>query len=150
MRDATQHRTVYRSITTAAIYPVVGALLAAPSIALLISSPPGVVDGVEVAIGLALSLLAIFRLGRCGIYVEPDGIRVLNPLSSTRVRWDEIRRFVLPDRGACRIQRHGASAVKVFGIQPATWATLRRMCHTRESAMVDELNRRLANRRLTS
>jgi hypothetical protein len=71
---------------------------------------------------------------------------VLNPLSSTLLRWDEIRRFVLAQHGSCQVERLNGSTLKVFGIQQPLWATALRTRATREAAMIDALNRRVGER----
>jgi hypothetical protein len=139
--------TAYRRSAKAVAFVVAGMYGVAMMIAILEFTRPDAVDGAEVGLGLVLSLWSMVRLSRCGIYADHDGIRVLNPLSSTRLRWDEIRRFVLEDQGPCRIERVHGSSVKVFGIQHSVWAALRRSRRTPEAAMIDELNRRLDDRR---
>jgi hypothetical protein len=136
-------RTTYRNRIKTVAFVVAGVYGAAMMIAIATLTRPSGADGVKVGVGLLLSLWSIFRLSRCGIYADHDGIRVLNPLSSTRLRWHEIRRFVLSDRGPARIESvHGAS-VKVFGLQRSPWAVLRRSVRTPEERMIDELNGRL-------
>jgi hypothetical protein len=142
--------TTYRHPMKALVFVIAGVYVAAMMIAILVLTRPGLVDGVKVGLGFVVSLWSIFRLSRCGIYADHDGIRVLNPLSSTRLRWDEIRRFVLTDRGPSRIERVHGSSVKVFGIQRSTWAVMRSSRRTREAAMIDELNQRLGDRLSTA
>jgi hypothetical protein len=77
------------------------------------------------------------------VYADANGIRILNPLSTTRVRWDEIRGFELTDRGSCRVERVDASHVNVFGIQQPQWGGPGRPRGRRERGMIEELNRRL-------
>jgi hypothetical protein len=130
----------------AIVFVAAGVFYAPVTIALLALSDPDAGDTIKIGLGFAVSLWSIFRLRRCGLYPDHDGVLVLNPLSSTRLRWDEIRRFALTERGQGRVERVRGSAVKIFGIQQNTWATLRRASRTPETAMIDELNRRLTDR----
>jgi hypothetical protein len=50
------------------------------------------------------------------------------------------------ERGACGVERVDGATVKVFGLQQTTWAVMRGSLHTRETVMIDELNRRLDER----
>jgi hypothetical protein len=139
-------RTTYRNSTKTVTFVVAGVYGLAMMIAIVALTHPAGGEALKVGVGLLLSVWSIFRLSRCGIYADHDGIRVLNPLSSTHLRWEEIRRFVLNEHGPARIESvHGAS-VKVFGIQHSPWAALRRSVRTPEARMIDELNRRLQTR----
>jgi hypothetical protein len=115
-------------------------------VALLLLGPRDAGSVVEDVVGLVFSLWALLRLSRCGIYADGEGIRILNPLSTTRVRWDELRRFELTDRGSCRVERVAGSQVKVFGIQQPHWGGPGRPRGWRERGMIEELNRRLGAR----
>lgn len=140
-------RTTYRSSVLSFLIGASGVFGAVVMVFILVFGPPdNVGDGVQVGLGLVLSLWAIFRLSRCGIRADDDGIRLLNPVSSTHLRWDEIRRFVLMDDGACRIERVDGSTVKVFGIREPKWARLRRSRRSQEARTIDALNRRLSDR----
>jgi hypothetical protein len=124
------------------LFVAAGAWFLVSMIAILVLGRPDTGEALKVGVGLVLSLWSLFRLSRCGIYADHEGVRVLNPLSSTRLRWDEIRRFILTERGGCRLERVHGSAVSVFGIQQPTF-TLRRSSRSREAGMIDELNRRV-------
>jgi Bacterial PH domain len=146
VKTTDEQRTTYRRSAKAAVFVVAGVYGTAMMVALLVLSRPDAADGAELALGLLLSLWSVFRLSRCGIYADGDGIRVLNPLTSRRLRWDEIRRFVLADRGPCRVEAVDGSSVRVFGIQHSPLAALRRSGRTREAVMIAELNQRLDDR----
>jgi hypothetical protein len=139
----TDEPTVYRSPGLALVLRAAGAWFCLVTIALLLIGPRDVGSIVEDVVGLVLSLWALLRLSRCGIFAGAEGIRILNPLSTTRLRWDELRRFELTDRGACRIERCDGSQVKVFGIQQPQWGGPGRPRGRRERGMIEELNRRL-------
>jgi hypothetical protein len=134
---------IYRSPGLALVLRAAGVWFGLMMVALLLLGPRDTGSIVEQVVGLVLSLWALLRLSRCGIYADADGIRILNPLSTTRVRWDEIRRFELTDRGSCRIERVDASHVNVFGIQQPQWGGPGRPRGRRERGMIEELNRRL-------
>jgi hypothetical protein len=148
MISVSDDRTTYRSWFMSFVIGATGVYSAVMMIFILVFGPPdNVEDGVQVGVGLVLSVWAICRLSRCAVYADDDGIRVLNPVSSTRLRWDEIRRFVLMDDGACRIERVDGSTVKVFGIREPRWGRLRRSRRSQEARMIDELNHRLSDGR---
>jgi hypothetical protein len=134
--------TVYRSPGPALVLRAAGVWCGLMMIALLLLGPRDAGSVVKEVVGLVLSLWALLRLSRCGIYADWEGIRILNPLSSTRVRWDEVRRFELTDRGPCRVERVEGSHVKVFGIQQPRWGGPGRPRGRRERGMIEELNRR--------
>jgi hypothetical protein len=129
----------------AVAFVVGGIVIGLQFIALLALSRPGVVDGIELVAGIALCLWAILRLSRCGITADADGVRVLNPLTTTQLRWDEIARFELADQGPALIERRHGRPVKIFGLQQRP-VRIRRSRRTREAAMIDELNARLHSR----
>jgi hypothetical protein len=142
----TEDASVYRSPGLALVLRAAGVWFGLMMIALLLLGPRDAGAVVEEVVGLVLSLWALLRLSRCGIYADGEGIRILNPLSSTRVRWDEVRRFELTDRGACRVEHVAGSQVKVFGIQQPQWRGPGRPRGWRERGMIEELNRRLGAR----
>jgi Bacterial PH domain len=138
--------TTYRSTPMAVLFATAGLWVGALMLFILAFGEPRGQDAVELAVGCVLSVWAILRLSRCGIFADQDGIRVVNPVSTKCLRWEEIRRFVLVDRGACRVERLDGSAVSIFGIQQPAWARARRAGRSQEARMIDELNRRLAER----
>jgi hypothetical protein len=140
---------VYRSPGLAVVLRVAGVWFGLMMIALLLLGPRDVGSVVEDVVGFVLSLWALVRLSRCGISAGAEGIRIVNPLSTTRVRWDQIRGFDLTDRGPCRVERVDGSQVRVFGIQQPQWGGPGRPRGRRERSMIEELNRRLAARAVT-
>ena len=141
-RDQT---AVYRSASMAAACMFAGiyAGILIVTIAALTDLDDG--DALQVGIGLTFSLWSLLRLSRCGVYADDSGVRILNPLSSTHLRWDEIQRFVLTAHGGCRVETLQGATVNVFGIRQ----TMRRIQRTPEADMVDELNSRLDVSRAT-
>ena len=142
----TEETAVYRSRGLGLVLRAAGVWFGLMMIALLLLGPRDAGSVVEEVVGLMLSLWALLRLSRCGIYADAEGIRILNPLSTTRVRWDELRGFDLADRGPCRVERLDGSHVKVFGIQQPQWGGPGRPRGRRERGMIEELNRRLGDR----
>jgi hypothetical protein len=120
-----------------------GVVFGAALIFILMFGERDIGEVAQVGLGLAAAVWAIARLSRCGIYADAEGVRILNPLSAPRLRWEEIRRFELTDRGGCRVERTDGSAVNAFGIQKPQGTSRER---SREAAMVAELNRRLEQR----
>jgi hypothetical protein len=139
----TQETITYRSRGLAFVLRAAGVWFGLMMVALLLLGPRDAVSVVEDVVGLVLSLWALRRLSRCGIYADAEGIRILNPLTTTRVGWDEIRSFELTDRGPCRVERVDASHVRVFGIQQPQWGGPGRPRGRRERGMIEDLNRRL-------
>jgi Bacterial PH domain len=133
----TKEATVYRSPRLAFVLRAAGLWFALVITALLLLGPRDARSLTEDVVGLVLSLWALLRLSRCAIYADGKGIRILNPLSTTRVRWDEVRRFELTGRGPCQIELVDGSRVTTFGIQQPQWGG------RRERDMLEELNRRL-------
>jgi Bacterial PH domain len=134
---------IYRSPGLALVLRAAGVWFGLMMITLLLLGPRDVGPIVEEVVGLVLSLWALLRLSRCAIYTDAEGIRILNPLSTTRVRWDQLRGFELTDRGPCRVELVDGSQVTVFGIQQPQWGGPGRPRGRRERGMIEELNRRL-------
>jgi hypothetical protein len=91
-------------------------------------------------VGLVFGSWVAVRWPRCGVYVERDGVRVLNPMTSTYVAWGEIERFVAVSYGACTLKRVHGRSVGIFGIQQTAWAARRGKVDTAEAGMIAELN----------
>jgi hypothetical protein len=139
----TEGTAVYRSRGMALVLRAGGVWFALTTITLLLIGPRDAVSILQDVVGLALSLWALLWVSRCGIHADGDGLRIRNPFSTTRVRWEEVRRFELADRGPCRVERTDGSQIKVFGIQQPQWGGPGRPRGRRERAMIEELNRRL-------
>jgi hypothetical protein len=139
----TEGTVIYRSPGLALVLRAAGVWFGLMMVALLLLGPRDAGSVVEEVVGLVLSLWALLRLSRCAIYADAEGIRILNPLSTTRVRWDELRGFELTDRGRGRVECVDASHVGVFGIQQPQWRWPGRPRGRRERGMIEQLNRRL-------
>jgi hypothetical protein len=139
----TQETSVYRSPGLALVLRAAGVWFGLMMIALLVLGPRDAGPVAQTVVGLGLSLWALLRLSRCAIHADAEEIRILNPLSTTRVRWEELRCFELADRGPCRVERVDGSQIKVFGIQQPQWGGPGRPRGRRERCMIEDLNRRL-------
>jgi hypothetical protein len=103
--------------------------------------------GVFVICGLGLCFAAWvgIRVSRCGVFVEDDGIRVLNPFSTVNLRWSDIARFELSSYGACLIKLVHGRSVGIVGIQQTARDARRGKKDTDEAKMIAELNALLAS-----
>jgi hypothetical protein len=105
--------------------------------------------GAEVICGLGIAFASwvATRWSRCGVYIEDDGVRVLRPLSSVRLKWLEIASFELSSYGPCLIKRTHGRSVSIFGIQQTAWDAQRGKTNTDEARTIAELNALLASHR---
>jgi hypothetical protein len=102
-------------------------------------------------LGLAvLQVIAVFwRVGRAGVWIETDGVRVVNPTKSTFIAWSDIERFVLKplpswsNRGAVAELRDGGE-VSIWGIQEPRARWLAKIDRTQ--GLIDQLNREVTAR----
>jgi hypothetical protein len=133
-------RQVYRSTGAALAYAGGGALFAAVMVLFAALSWHELDVLAGTGAGLVLAAWSLLRVARCGVYVEDGGVRVLNPLSTVRLRWSEIARFELKPYGACLVKRVQGRSVGIFGIQQTAWAAQRRKADTPEARMIAELN----------
>jgi hypothetical protein len=135
-----ERRQVYRSTSSSLAYAGGGLALGA------VMTMFGVLAwgdaGAEVICGLAIvfSAWVATRWSRCGVFVEDSGVRVLNPISSVRLRWAEITSFQLASYGSCSVKRVDGEPVPIFGIQQTAWDARRGKTDTEEAKMIAELN----------
>lgn len=108
--------------------------------------------GAEVICGLAIvfSVWVATRWSRCGVFVHDDGVRVLNPISSVRLKWAEITSFQLVAYGSCLVKRVHGRPVPIFGIQQTAWDARKGKKDTDEAKMIAELNALLEAHRVGS
>jgi hypothetical protein len=92
----------------------------------------------------------VLRISRCGVYVEDDGIRVINPIRTVRLTWSEIACFELRAYGACLIKRVRGTSIGIYGIQQTAWDARRGKKDTDEAKMIAELNTILESHRATA
>lgn len=92
----------------------------------------------------ALTWSTLLYTRRVGVHVESDGVRVVNPLRSYRLRWDEIERFELarPAVGvyplAGFVNLRSGRVIPIVGITVPRFFT--RRLKPRAQAPIDELN----------
>jgi hypothetical protein len=92
------------------------------------------------ALGLGFAAWAGIKVPRCGVYIEDDGLRVLNPFSTVSLKWSEIAHFEFRDYGPCAIKRVHGKTVAITGIQQSAWAARRGTANTQTAKLIDELN----------
>ena len=137
--------SVYRNSAYALLIAVVASLFFAASFDAAAGKggpwePVGVVA--------VLSAFCLLRLARAGVYVDDDGIRVLNPLRTVRMRWEDVLRFTLKPRGGFPavgfVERIDGTEVQVWGIQARSGTAAARRI---PEELVSALNERLAGAR---
>jgi hypothetical protein len=119
-------RRAYRSREGAIVLLIVAALaplaISLPALLAVLrhtSPASSLVETLFVLLGLALCALCI-RCAACAVHVDADGIRVVNPLSTRRARWDEIHSFELARWGLlprnCVVRLVDGSRIGVWAI----------------------------------
>ena len=141
--------TVYRNDSYALLITVVAALFALASIVAGFAR-----DGnfgtrwVPILPVLALSGFCLLRLARAGVYADAEGIRILNPLSSTRIPWEHLRRFTLQaSKGFPAVafaERTDGTTVQIWGIQARSYTAAAKKI---PEQVVERLNERLREER---
>lgn len=137
--------TVYRNSSYALLITVVATLfLVASTVAAIVSGGPWE----PVIVVGALTLFALLRLARAGVYADEEGIRVLNPLRTVRVPWDHVLRFTLkaskgfPAVGFAELI--DGREIQIWGIQSRSGTRAARRI---PEEVVAALNERLATER---
>jgi len=96
----------------------------------------------------ALSVFCLTRLARSGVFVDDDGVKIVNPLRTDRIRWEDLHRFHLrPHKGFRALgfaQRLDGTEVQIWGIQARTSAPAAVRV---PQGLIDELNERLGRER---
>jgi hypothetical protein len=143
-------RTAYRSPGQRTGFIVGGPFVAAVMVlfAALSLDDPGLVA--FCAAGAAGGVWVGLRLAACGVYPEPGGIRVLNPVRTVHLRWDGIASFHRSPYGACLVKRVHGPSVRIFGIQQRAIDAARKKGDTPEATLIDELNALLAQQQQRS
>jgi hypothetical protein len=140
MQEIQTQRRIYRSTGSALGYFVGGLMF----VALMGFFALNTVDdpsSCALAVGGALlGCWPVFRLSRCGVYIEDGGVRVLKPLSSSRLSWSEIAGFELTSYGSCRVKLIHGRSVPIFGIQQTAWDARRGKKDTDEAKQIAQLN----------
>jgi hypothetical protein len=137
--EQTQRR-IYRSTGSALGYFIGGLLFAGVMLFFALNTlDNGLALGIAI-IGVLLGTWAALRLSRCGVYIEAEGVLVLRPMSSIRLKWSEIASFELSSYGACLIRRAHGRSVPIFGIQQTAWDAQRGTKDTDEAKQIAQLN----------
>jgi hypothetical protein len=75
----------------------------------------------ELAITISVAGFLALRMARLGVFVEPDGIRVRNPLKTSTISWRDVRGITL-HRSAIGefgiVDLHDGRRIRLWGIQP--------------------------------
>ncbi|MET0603658.1 MAG: hypothetical protein ABW167_16865 [Baekduia sp.] len=139
-QSASERRRVYRSTSSSLAYA--GGGLALGAVMTMFGFLAWGDAGAEVICGLAIvfSAWVATRWSRCGVFVEDGGVRVLNPMSSVRLKWAEITSFQLVSYGSCVVHRAHGQPVRIFGIQQTAWDARKGKKDTDEAKMIAELN----------
>jgi hypothetical protein len=111
-----QH-TVYRSKSTSVALVGFGMMFGAVMVLFVILTwgDPG--ELVICGLGLCFAAWVGIRVSQCGVFIEDDGVRMLNPFSTVHLKWSEIARFELSSYGACLIKLAHGRSVGIVGIQ---------------------------------
>lgn len=71
--------------------------------------------------GVACAAICL-RVAMNGVYPSDTGLKIVNPLRSVFVPWDQINRFTVKTWGIFPLMGHAllkdGSAIRIFGIQP--------------------------------
>jgi hypothetical protein len=145
--SALQPHTVYRSRSTSVALVGFGMMFGAVMVLFLILTwgDPG--ELVICGLGLCFAAWVGIRVSRCGVFVEDDGVRVLNPFSTVHLKWSEIARFELSSYGACLIKLVHGRSVGIVGIQQTARDARKAKKDTDEARMISELNALLESHR---
>jgi hypothetical protein len=135
--------SVYRSRSQVRVMEVMGLVL-------LVVAVVGLVAGVRAhralwtipwsAISVACGAFVLLRGAKARVCALPSGVRVVNPLRTYVLAWDEIEKFRLRLYGPCVVKKRDGALVGMFAIQQTNWANIRKKTDTPEQAMIDELN----------
>ena len=140
VREEKAQRRIYRSTGSALGYFIGGLMFAGLMVFFAVNTlNDGLAFGIAVG-GTLLGVWAAFRLSRCGVYIEEDGVLVLKPISSVRLQWTEIASFELSSYGACRVKCIHGRSVPIFGIQQTAWDARRGKKDTDEAKQIAKLN----------
>jgi hypothetical protein len=99
------------------------------------------------AISVACGAFVLLRVAKARVCALPSGVRVVNPIRTYVLAWDEIEEFRLRSYGSCVVKKRDGGLVAMFAIQQTNWANIRNKTDTPERAMIDELNASLVAHR---
>jgi hypothetical protein len=141
--------TAYRNHQYALLIAVVAVLFACASLVagIVRDGSTGARFGPVVPVVL-LSAFCLLRLARAGVYADDEGIRVLNPLRTVRIPWEQVDHFSLrpykgfPSVGFAELVDGGR--VQMWGIQARSYNTAAKRV---PEELIEALNRRLQESR---
>jgi hypothetical protein len=118
-------RRVFRSKEQAigiALFALIGSSLAVAEALTIDGTAVSTLERVLwVTLGLAWGAFSLLRGARAGVYVIPEGVKILNPLRTTFVPWSRLARFTLRRWGPFPLMGHAVltddSSVHIFGIE---------------------------------
>jgi hypothetical protein len=107
----------------------------------------------EASVAIACAAVLVGLTVRATVIADETGVTIRNPLGRTqRIRWSDIAAFKIGRykllRAVCLIELADGSVRHAWAIQLPNYA--RRPGATRESEMINGLNRELANRKTTT
>ncbi len=86
----------YRNQGFAALLGVMGTVFGLGAIVYVVTGRAG---WPPMLVVVALAVFTVARLARAGVFVEEGGVKVLNPLRTVRVPWEEVAGFSLKPSG---------------------------------------------------
>lgn len=125
-------------------------MLGVGTLSAALSERSGVERSIMAILGVSF-FVASLRLARCGVWVDEQGIRILNPLRTTHLSWSPVKAFSLrPYRAVFKtgyVDLTDGTAIHIWGIQPPNEITRPR--NRSAQRLIEELNLRLEQARLT-
>jgi hypothetical protein len=140
VREEKAQRRVYRSMGSALVYLIGGLIFLTTMAFFALNTVDNSVAAAYFVGAAILSCWPVLRLSRCGVYIEDQGVRVLNPIHTVHLKWSAIASFEFASYGACSIKRIRGKSIGIFGIQQTAWDARRGKKDTDEAKMIAELN----------
>jgi hypothetical protein len=145
--------TQYRNPHFSQLLALVALVFAFGGVMIAMTRPDVTVAGrlAPIAVTVAISLFVFFRLARAGVYVDDDGIRVVNPFTTVEVPWAHLIRFTARSQGGFPLigfaQRVDGTEVQLWGVQArGNSSGAKRVVEE----LIAQLNQRLAQARASS
>ena len=139
-------RKVFRSREQSVVIALFGGIISAVIVAEALTTDVSNVSQPErmvwIICGLGLGAFVLLRAARAGVYVLPEGIRIVNPFRTRFVPWRQIAQFSLRDWGPFPLMGHvdliDHSSEHIFGIEAPNPLTRRR--NRSAQKLIAELN----------
>jgi hypothetical protein len=87
------------------------------------------------------------RVARCGVLVDDDGVRIVNPIRTVQLHWSEVSSFEFRAYGSCLVRRVEGPPVGVVGIQQSASSARRKQAGTQAAKQIAALNGLLESHR---